>query len=397
MTDTPLMHGFPPAAAGQVTLANWRTAPFNVWGFQHVREIVPTADIANDPGRVWALPEAPLDLSGLRIDDRLDFPGFLAETNTDALVILHRGKIIAETYANGMTRATPHILMSVSKSMLGMLAGILAGKGMLDLNWPVTRLVPEVAGTAYTGATLRQLLDRRAGILFDEDYLATSGPIVTYRKATNWNPLEPGEKASDLRSFYVNLRDGDGPHGGRFHYVSPNTDLLGWAIERAAGERYADLMSRLVWRPLGAERSAHITVDRLGAPRCAGGFCATARDLARVGQLLVEGGKHDGAEIVPEAWIEDVTRNGDRAAWDQGDFVPYYKGLPIHYRSKWYVLDGAAPMLFCLGINGQNLFVDRRNRIVIAKFSSQAMPMDEPRIGLAMRAVEKIRAFLTAR
>ncbi|MBM3549363.1 MAG: serine hydrolase [Alphaproteobacteria bacterium] len=388
------MQGFPPAAGGQVTLANWRTAPFNKWAFQHVREIVPSADIANDPEDVWRLPSAPADLAGLRIDGDMDLHGFLAETDTDALVVLHRGRIVAESYGNGMTAATPHILMSVSKSMLGMLAGILEAQGKLDLAAPVTSLVPEVGGTAYKGATIRQLLDMRAGILFDENYLATSGPIIAYRKSTNWNPLEPGEKPTDLRSFYPQLGESDGPHGGRFHYVSPNTDLLGWVIERAAGERYADVMSRLVWRPLGAERSAYITVDRLGAPRCAGGFCGTARDLARVGQLLVQDGKRGAKQVVPAAWIDDVETKGDRTAWDKGDFTPYYPGMPIHYRSKWYVWHGASPMLFCLGVNGQNLFVDRKNQIVIAKFSSQAMPMDERRILLTMRAAERIREVL---
>ena len=399
MTDAPLMHGFPPTQESQVSLANWRTAPFNRWAFQHVREIVPSAEIANDPEQVWRLPSAPMDLAGLRIDGEMDLHRFLVATDTDGLVILDRGRIVAEAYANGMTAGTPHILMSVSKSMLGILAGILSASGTLDLEAPVTRYVPEVAATAYKGATIRQLLDMRAGILFDENYLATSGPIIAYRKATNWNPLEPGETASDLRSFYPTLAESDGPHGGRFHYVSPNTDLLGWAIERAAGERYADLMSRLLWQPLGAERSAYITVDRLGAPRCAGGFCATARDLARVGQLIVQDGRRGARQAIPEAWIEDVQKNGDRAAWDAGDFVPYYAGLPIHYRSKWYVLNGqsssgGAPLLFGMGVNGQNLFVDRRNEIVIAKLSSHAMPMDEGRIALTMRGIERIRALL---
>ena len=101
----------------------------------------------------------------------------------------------------------------------------------------------------------------------DEDYTATSGPIVEYRKATNWHPLGPGECPSDLRSFYQGSRAPEGKHGGRFHYVSPNTDLLGWVIERATGQRFADLMSRYVWKPMGAQHSAYITVDRLGAPR----------------------------------------------------------------------------------------------------------------------------------
>jgi hypothetical protein len=390
-----LMDGFPPAPAGQVTLANWRTPPFNVWGFQHVREIVPSADIAADPDRVWRLEAAPRDLGRVTVDG-IGFAAALERTDTDALVVLHRGRIVAEVYRNGMTPETPHILMSVSKSMLGLLAGILAAKGVLDPAAPVTALVPEVAGTAYRGATIRQLLDMRAGIRFDEDYLATSGPIIAYRKATGWNPLGPGEAPSDLRSFYATLTAADGPHGGRFHYVSPNTDLLGWVIERAAGERYADLMSRHLWRPLGAERSAYITVDRLGAPRCAGGMCVTARDLARVGRLLAEGGRRDGVEVVPEAWIADILENGDPAAWDAGDFVPYYPGRSLHYRAKWYVLRRAAPLLFGLGVNGQNLFVDRRAELVIAKLSSQALPMDAERIGLTLRLAEAIGAALTA-
>src|SRR5204862_5474770 len=116
--------------------------------------------------------------------------------------------------------------------------------------------------------------------------------------------------------FYRQLTKSDGAHGGAVHYVSPNTDLLGWVIERAAGERYADLMSELLWKPMGAARSAYITVDRLGAPRCAGGVCATARDLARVGQLILDGGARGSRQIVPESWIDDITRCGDRQAWD---------------------------------------------------------------------------------
>ena len=275
-----------------MTLANWRTAPFNRWAFQHVREIVPSADIPHDPSKVLPLPTATTNIDDLRIPDAegpaLTLDEFLQRASTDALVVLRDGRIIIERYANGMGPQTPHILMSVSKSLLGLLTGILVDQGKIDPDELVTALVPEVAGTAYEGATIRHLLDMRTGVAFDEDYMATSGPIVEYRKSTNWNPLGPGESPSDLRSFYQSLRASDGHHGGRFHYISPNTDLLGWVVERASGQRFADLMSDCLWKPMGAEYSAYITVDRLGAPRCAGGICTTARDLARVGQLLVD-------------------------------------------------------------------------------------------------------------
>jgi len=391
------MQGFPPALDSQVTLANWRTSPFNRWAFHHVREIMPSADIPNEPGHVREFGSGPVDMTGVQIerdgDRALSFDEFLDETSTDGLVIIHRGRVVFERYASGMTAGTPHILMSVSKSLLGLLAGALVARGALEPDRAVTDLVPEVAGTAYAGATVRHLLDMRVGIAFDEDYLATSGPIVAYRKSTGWTPLEPGESPSDLRSFFQELTKSSGPHGGPFHYVSPNTDLLGWVIERATGERYADLMSELIWKPLGAAHSAYITVDRLNAPRCAGGMCVTVRDLARVGQMIVEGGAQGSRQVVPASWIDDILRSGDPDAWAAGSFVEYYPGLPMRYRSKWYVQDGEAPLLFGLGIHGQNLYVDRGHGTVIAKVSSQPLPIDASRIALTTHAVSRIIAF----
>ena len=355
----------------QVTLANWRTAPFNRWAFHHVRELIPTADIAHG-AQVRALPQASRDL-GLE--------AFLRETDTDGMAVLQRGRLVFEHYAGGMSAQTPHILMSVSKSMLGVLFHELG----LEADQAVEKVIPELASTAYRGVSIRQLLDMRAGIVWDENYLAASGPIVEYRKSTGWNP---SDGASDLHSFYQSLKDA-GSHGGPVHYVSPNSDLLGWIIERASGRRYADLMSEHVWKPIGAERSAYITVDRLGAPRCAGGMCATLRDLARAGQWLIE---------ARPQFLEDLAR-GDAQAWSAGDLAQYFPGLPMRYRQQWYTLDAAkgekaAPLVFGWGIHGQFLFVDRANQIVIAKLSSQALPIDVARNALTLRAVSQLRKFL---
>jgi len=381
-----LMQGFPAAPQQQATLANWRNPPFSKWAFQHVRELIPTAEIANDPANVRDLPSDPVDAKQLPLDY------FLEATDTDGIVILHRGRIVFERYLNGMSADTPHILMSVTKSMLGLLSGILAARGMLEVDRPVTEILGELKETGYRGATLRQLLDMRSGIAFEEDYLASSGPIVEYRKATGWNPLQPGEAASDLRSFYQQLKGTDGAHGGIFRYISPNTDLLGWVIERATGRRYADLMSELLWKPAGAERSGYITVDRLGAPRCAGGMCVTLRDLARIGQLILEDGRRGATQVIPRTWIEDIATNGDPAAWAAGSFAEYFQHAEMHYRSKWYVLRGAKPLLFGLGIHGQHLFVDRAAGLVIAKASSQALPVDVELIRVTLAAVARLRA-----
>lgn len=364
----PLMQGFPPDPETRVTLANWRTQPYSSWGFHHVREIVPSAEIRNDPADVWALDD------GAPLIDPAVLEAAVAETNTDALVVLHKGKVVHELYRNGMTAEDPHILMSVSKSVLGLLAGILEGKSLLDISAPLTDYIPELDGTAYDGATVRQALDMQVGLVFSEDYTATGGPIIEYRKAANWNPLPAGEEPLDLRSFQLTLTESTGPHGQSFRYASPVTDLMAWVMERATGTRYADLLSDFLLRPMGAERPGYITVDRIGGARAAGGVCLTARDLARIGALMANGGRRgDGRVVVPESWVTDILENGSAEAWDKGDFAAYYPGVPTHYRAKWYVHLGPEPFLRGVGIHGQYLFADPARDLSVAWFASETV------------------------
>ena len=393
---TSLMSAFPSSEADQVTLANWRTAPYLTWAFQHVREIVPSADIPNTPGDVWTLETERKDFSSFRFAQGgkpYGIDEFIDETDTDGLVILHRGKVILERYGNGMTANTPHILMSVSKSLTAIVAGILVEQGKLDPEQQVVSHIPELKGSVYSGTTVRHVLDMRVGLDFDEDYLATSGPIVEYRKSTNWNPLAPGERPSDLRSFLAGLKARIGPDGGPFHYVSTNTDLLGWILERASSVRFADLLSTLLWKPMGAQCSAYITVDRLGAPRCAGGICTTTMDLARVGQLIVQNGRRNDRPIIPSRWIDDMLGSGDPTAWAAGDMISYFGDRNLHYRNKWYVLRESG-IAFGLGVYGQNLFVDRANEVVVAKLSSQPPPLDKDLINLAVTFAGAVRDHL---
>lgn len=399
MTDAPdrpaaLMSGFPPPPGGQVDLSNWRTSPYNRWAFHHVRELLPTAEIANDPRRIRPLEVARPDLSGIRVrtpgGEALDLAGFARHAELDGMVVLYRGRLIHESYHNGMDARTPHILMSVTKSMLGLLAGILVERGHLDPEAEATVYVPELEATAFRGATVRQLLDMRTGVVFNEDYSEADGLYQNYRKAVGWNPLEPGEAPLDLRGFFRQMIEAQGPHGGPFRYISPCTDLLGWVVERAAGRRFADLFSELIWQPMGAEQPAYVTVDRFGAPRTAGGMCCTTRELARIGQLLVERGRG----IVPAGWIEDIATAGDQKAWDEGDFAPDYAGMPMHYRSKWYVIRDRGPLLMGIGIHGQNLLVDRGAELVLAKHASGATPLAVESERLTLRLFAALRERL---
>ena len=384
-----VMQGFPPAEPNRASLANWRKAPYCHWAFHHVREIIPSAKISNDPIDVWELESGAIDTSSLGLDDAM------VKTDSDAVVVLHKDKLVHETYRNGMTWQDPHILMSVSKSMLGLVAGTLVERGELAENDLVTKYVPELENTAYAGAKVRDLLDMRAGILFEEDYLATDGPIIDYRFAANWNPVPKDYVASDLRSFMSLLTRSDGPHGGRFHYVSPNTDLLAWVFERATGIRYAELVSERLWRPLGAEAAGYITVDRIGGARAAGGKCMLARDLARVGMMMANGGKRDGKQVVPASWLEDIIKNGDPQAWKDGDFYNKMGQREIHYRSKWYIQRDSEPLIFGVGIHGQFLFVDPAKKLSVAWFASRNSPLDTLSFEKTLATIEKMRALVS--
>lgn len=375
-----------------VTLANWREAPYSRRAFHHVRDIIPCAPVEISRAAASALPVAPVSFNAFRLPARdgrsLSMEEFLEVTVTDAFVVLHEGKLVFEYYDGGTTSGTPHIIMSATKSITGLVAGILCQQGLLDAEAPVSAYVPEIVLTPYQDATIRQLLDMRTGIIFD-------GPAQqAYEDAAGWSPVPAARPSIGLHDFFASLAVAPGEHGGPFRYVSANTDLLGWVIERAAGQPFASLLGSLLWQPMGAQAEACITLDRNGAPRCTGGLCATARDLARVGQLLVQGGRNGTTQVVSGDWIDDLVRGGDRDAWRNGEFSASFGRQEMSYRSGWYVVHGVPSMLFAMGIYGQNLFVDRANGIVIAKLSSQPSPIDPAAIALTHRAVGEIRRHL---
>jgi hypothetical protein len=393
-----LMTGAPPfAPASQVRLANWQDPPFNRWSFQHVRELIPTARIPRGDGPAWPLGRAERDLLGFRFgygERELTVADMLEETYTDGFLVLHDGKVVAEHYLNGMAPDVPHLLMSVSKSVTSAVAGVLAGRGQLSVTARVEEIVPELGGTSFAGATVQDLLDMRAGTRFDESYHNPDSDVRSYERVYLWRPDNGDPRPADALAYFATLRN-DGPHGGPFRYRSILTDVLAWVIERAAGSRLHQLIARELWRPMGAEFDAEITVDASGNPMADGGMSATLRDLARFGQLYLQRGRGPGdRQVVPAGWIDDTIRgapDGPRAFTD-GDNPP---GFPdsAHYRNCWWVRDPGVPFFYAWGINGQNVFVHVPSRTVVAKFSTWPSAQ-HPAMLLTLQAVTALAGAL---
>ena len=284
MSEPDIMRGFPPAPENQVTLANWREPPYNRWAFHHVSQIVPVAPIGRGNEAVEELGRDIHDLDAIAFEaiggEETTVGRYLLDSYTDGFMVLLGGHVISERYYNAMAPDSRHIIFSVSKSVTASLTGILADRGALDPDAPITDYVPEVEGSAYGDATVRHLLDMTVGVSFDEDYTDTEGDFARYRMATGWMPTPGGEPPAYLRAFLPTLSK-EGEHGAMFHYVSPNTDLLGWVLERATDTPFNELLSGKLWAPMGAEFDAYVCVDPLGAQRAAGGICVTLGDLAR--------------------------------------------------------------------------------------------------------------------
>jgi CubicO group peptidase (beta-lactamase class C family) len=332
-----------------VPLDAWQTGPHNRWAYQHVPELVPAVTVARGDGPVWELPEQPGGLE--RIAESL------AGGYVDGIAVAHGGTLVLEHYDNEMGPRSRHLSQSVGKSVVGLLVGVLAGRGALDPASPVTDHVPEVAGSGYAGTTVQHLLDMTAAIDFVEDY---TGDFWKYDIAAGWHPPRDGVPATILE-YLPTIGPASWRHGEVFHYCSPNTDLLGIVAERAGGAPLGELLGRELWGPLGAGDDADLTVDHAGTAVACGGFCATLRDYLRVGLLVAAGGATpDGRQVVPPEWIAQLGQ-GDRQAFARSDRGAAETWTNA-YRNQWWAGGGR---VFARGIHGQLIAVDREHDVVM--------------------------------
>jgi CubicO group peptidase (beta-lactamase class C family) len=384
-----LMTGSSPSGDGLVTLSDWQRGPRNRWSYQHMGQLIPSARIGRGDGPILELAPDPFDLEGIRFETQSGKPSTLADllesSYTDGFIALHRSRVVTEKYFNGMTRHTRHLLQSVSKSITAAVAGALVEAGALDAEGLLTTYVTELSGTSFEGATVRHLLDMTAGTRFSEDYDDPASDVRLYESAAGWRPPQNGELETDLLSYVLTLPN-HRPHGELFEYRSILSDLLAIVLERAGGDRFAAAMSRLVWAQVGAEDDAEVTVDRCGNAMTDGGISVTLRDLARFGQLYLQGGCALGRQVVPSSWVAD-TRYADEAC--RRTFLAseeaaesmcapaqqacYPKG---HYRNQWWVLDPKWGVMMGSGIFGQYVYVDATANVVLAKLSSLPDPLD---------------------
>lgn len=287
--------------------------------------------------------------------------------NTTAFLVARAGRIAFERYWRGGSATTPTISHSMAKTLLALLVGIAIERGEIaGLDEPIGELLAEWRTDSRGAITLRQLLTMTSGLEGDSLEDGWLPPMARLHLETDLLPTLLAHPAT-------------GPPGVVFDYNNFNSQLVGLALERATGQRYAELLSRRLWQPIGA-RDAGIWLDRpAGNAKIYGAVIATARDWLRIGELVRLRGRAHGVQIVPRAWFETIERPSALQA-EYGVHI-WLGGGPPTDLPRYVYLDGKSK---------QRVFVVRSHEIVIVRTGENARGWrDDELVALVLAAVER--------
>jgi CubicO group peptidase (beta-lactamase class C family) len=288
---------------------------------------------------------ATVDIAGINRDTA----EVLDELDTTALVILRDGQIIHESYYRGTGPDDRRISWSVAKSFMSGLYGAALETGEIkSLDDPVTDYVPELIGTAYEGATLRNILNMSSGIRYNEDYMDQSSDINEMGRTI--------ALGGSLDRYSTSLTARQFTPGTDWQYVSMDTHVAAWALRRARGKDLHTLWEE-TYGPLGFRQPPFYLTDGKGVAFALGGLNLTTRDYAKFGQLFLQDGLWNGEQLIPADWVQQSTAHSAPAMSDRG----------VGYGYQWWVPMPAADDFFAVGIYGQYVYVDPKTNIVIAK------------------------------
>jgi CubicO group peptidase (beta-lactamase class C family) len=395
------MQGFPPPAEkviGQPD-SDFFSFPKMRWTVCHFRELLPTEEVSRGLGAPIPLPSASdpgidaVTFTPLGGGEPMTWEASLAANYTDGILVLHEGRVVYERYFGCLDEAGKHGAMSMTKSLTGLLAEILVVEGQLEEAAPVASIIPELKDSAFGSATVRQVMDMTTALDYSEDYADPEADVWVYAAAASPLPRPPSYQGP--RGYYAYLQTvrQSGTHGEAFGYKTINTDALGWIVSRVTGKAVTDLLSERIWSQMGAEQDGYLTVDSIGTPFAGGGLSAGLRDLARIGQLMLNGGVLHGKRLFPSAVSRNIQAGGDREAFARAGYTTLPGGS---YRSMWWVLHNDHGAYAARGVHGQTLYVDPTAGMVIARFASHPTAKNAVIDPTSLPAFEAVARFLMA-
>jgi len=313
-----------------------------VGNFSNMERAFLTVPVSRGDGPVSDLPQGePMTLPEGVTD-------WIAARDLTSLLVLDEGKIVHESYHKGTGAEDRRISWSMAKSYLSALFGILLDEGAIgSIDAPVTEYAPQLAGSAYEGATIRNVLQMTSGVEFDEDYLDYDSDINRMGRVLALGGTMDG--------FAAGLTARAAQPGERWKYVSIDTHVIGMVVRGATGRSIPDLMAEKVIAPLGLEAAPYYVSDGEGVAFVLGGLNMRTRDYARFGLMFEQMGAYQGRQVVPADWVAASTRAS----------APTEPGKMGYGYQWWMPVDAPEGVFMARGIYGQYIYIDQARNVVI--------------------------------
>lgn len=354
----------------------------NSFYFQHMGDLFDTRAVPRS-GPVWELPrdDRKIEINYAWKGQNHNFDDFLDRTFTNALVVMKDGRIVTEIYRNRSGPSTHFMSWSMAKSFTSTMVGLALTDGRIaSLDDPIDKYLPELKGGAYKGVTIRQTLEMKSGVDYEERYDFENPGVAArnHRDSLIKNITRFADMARDLKRKSA--------PGTTFDYKTIDTAVLGWLVERVTQRPVAYYMAEKLWEPMGAEDDGFFIMDGppgVGREFTGAGYNAVARDYARFGQLMLNNGFANGRQIVPAKWIAEATRPADPEGQRGG------------YGYQWWTIPNSNAY-YALGLEGQFIYVDPDTRTVIVKLSY--FPGDDDEVyGEALAGLQAISHWSPSR
>ena len=379
--DLKLMQGFPPPADKTVNRLNGlREPPYNRWAYQNMRKVWPTAPVSPAKAAVpleRAIDPAIAQISVARKDGTIaDFDTFLRETFTDSFTVVKGGKVVHESYLNGMSAQQPHIMFSCTKSFIGLIALMAIEEGLVTRDTPLVQIIPELDnGGGFAQATFGQVLDMTTALQFSEYYEDPDAEIHDYVAVLGAGVKSADAMVSPDLYAYAKLiqKNPDRPHGEVFEYQTPQADVLNWAINRLLGQSFIETLEDRIWSKTGTSDEAYVLLDPAGNLFAGGGLNASPNDMTRFAAMILDNGRFDGVQVVPQSVIDTLSKGGSTDAFMKGPSAEEdMANGHWSYCAQWWIRNTpGSEAITGIGVNGQWIYIDRKRDVAVIKQSSQ--------------------------
>ncbi|WP_242264793.1 serine hydrolase [Bacillus cereus group sp. BfR-BA-01422] len=360
-----------------VTKKNWLDDPYLRWSYTHMKEFTLINEVNHNPDQVSHFSTALQNLDDFAVERRFGnttpLKKLLEDNKTDAFVVVHNGQLVYERYFNGYKESEPHGMASLAKVFTGAIIQSLAEENRIDLEKTADTYIKELKNTPFGKASLQQLMDMQVSAEYPTH--GYEHPALENQDAQLYlasNILPRGKNYDGPMKIYDMLREAEetAPPGSDFSYDNGSAETLAWVIRTITGKSLAENVSERIWSQIGMEENAYYVTDETKVEQASAGLNATARDMARFGQLLLNNGEYNGKQILPSSITEDIknVQEGELAVGP---------GASISYHNQWWIPHNEQGAFEVLGSYGQTLYIDPKANMVIVHFSSNATPSNE--------------------